>query len=40
MLFKDRLEFAILFDLGQYIAFVLFLAISKFGIFIKFNVFT
>lgn len=37
VLFKEELTFVTLLDLGQYIAFVLFGGISKFGIFIKLN---
>ena len=40
VLYKDKLKFVTLLDLGQYIAFVLFWGISKFGIFIKLNMFS
>lgn len=40
VLYKDELKFVTLLDLGQYIAFVLFWGISKFGIFIKLNMFS
>ena len=40
VLYKDELKFVTLLDLGQYIAFVPFWEISKFGIFIKLNMFS